>query len=402
MTTVAAMDAESEWQRQVEREGIEGTTPTTNGRRTVLLLVTLCATSTLFVLLPAHKNLQGISRTLNVDMPRGKQTGRISYAAMSMLLEEEEDRANDNGYADAEGDDSDSADAFLVENFWPRKTTDLAAAVAATSAASPESDTAIIISSSWIPTHPSTYMVDTVVNSTTNFIGLSPSTPIIITVDFLPSNSLTEEKQAALDAYVNALYKTYMTNPRVHVMASMEHWHIGGNVLKALALCQHHFPKVNYLHYMQHDFELVRPINHTALVKTMKNHPQVNYIRFKYKPREQTASFCGNENELTSILPVSGDQTNATIYHTAKYSDNNHFVRFDWYLKFVISPLGFYKRPPENPSQLQANLACASNSSMGLYTYGRPDQKESPVLRHLDGRQTRTNSGGQRFLRWQN
>jgi hypothetical protein len=42
-------------------------------------------------------------------------------------------------------------------------------------------DTAIIITSSPIPSHPSTYMVDQVVKSVDRLIGLSPGAPIFIT-----------------------------------------------------------------------------------------------------------------------------------------------------------------------------------------------------------------------------
>lgn len=39
-------------------------------------------------------------------------------------------------------------------------------------------DTAIIITSSYIPSHPSTYMIETVVNSTKELVGLSDTAPI--------------------------------------------------------------------------------------------------------------------------------------------------------------------------------------------------------------------------------
>lgn len=39
-------------------------------------------------------------------------------------------------------------------------------------------DTAIIITSSYIPSHPSTYMIETVLNSTKQLIGLSETAPI--------------------------------------------------------------------------------------------------------------------------------------------------------------------------------------------------------------------------------
>ena len=48
---------------------------------------------------------------------------------------------------------------------------------------SPADDTAIIITSSWIPSHPSMYMIEMVLNSTNLIAGLSPSAPIFITID---------------------------------------------------------------------------------------------------------------------------------------------------------------------------------------------------------------------------
>ena len=43
-------------------------------------------------------------------------------------------------------------------------------------------DTAIIITSAWMPSHPSTYMIEMVMNSTKLLTGLSPTAPIFITI----------------------------------------------------------------------------------------------------------------------------------------------------------------------------------------------------------------------------
>jgi hypothetical protein len=128
----------------------------------------------------------------------------------------------------------------------------------------------------------------------------------------------------------------------------------------------------------------------------MKAHPEVNYIRFKYKPYESDPAICGqNVTEITIVSsspisdsnqPIDDENTieNGNLYLSSKYSDNNHLVRFDWYRQMIAS-LGFFKRAPEDPFSYKAGRECLL---MGLYVYGRPSKREPPVLRHLDGRHT--------------
>jgi hypothetical protein len=133
----------------------------------------------------------------------------------------------------------------------------------------------------------------------------------------------------------------------------------------------------------------------------MKEHPEVNYIRFKYKEYEANPQICG-EN-VTQFPVISGHSKNlndtvedGNIYKTSKYSDNNHLVRFDWYLNSVIAPLGNFKRFPENPMMYKAERKC---EDFGLFTYGHLNGRmalyEAPVLRNLDGRKTTSNITGE-------
>ena len=279
-------------------------------------------------------------------------------------------------------------------------------------------DTAIIITSAWIPTHPSTKMIDEVITTTRSKIrGLASTAPIYVTVDHLLPKMLKQitdeerkERQATLDGYVTALYEKYLLDESIHIIANMENWHIGGSTYKALKLIQNHYPSVEYLYYMQHDFSWVRDVNHTALLETFKTYPEVNYIRFKYKPREGKAETCGkNYTQLTVVSqPDSTDSDNnnnnnnnmnlvenANIYHTSKYSDNNHLVRFDWYMETIgsfgkVNPANI-KRPPE--AIMQARAKSQGCHALGMYTYGRPGKRDEPVIRHLDGKRTKTLEG---------
>eukprot|EP00970_Alexandrium_tamarense_P004997 scaffold811_cov214-Alexandrium_tamarense.AAC.3 len=95
----------------------------------------------------------------------------------------------------------------------------------------------ILQSSSWIPTHPSTNMTDTVVDSVHNYLkGLSPSTPIFITIDtFVHGTSILSTKDdaetltrklEALEEYTKRLFETYLSDTRVHILPAMSNLHM--------------------------------------------------------------------------------------------------------------------------------------------------------------------------------
>ena len=227
-------------------------------------------------------------------------------------------------------------------------------------------DTAILITSAWIPTHPSTEIIERVINSTARLRGVSPHAPIFVTIDHFKTKA-TPQQVAALDKYTLNLQKIYLLDPAVHIIPSMEHWHIGGNVLKGLQLIQQHFPKVEFLYSLQHDFEFIRDVDHLGLAQILRDRHDVNY------KRNDMDRLCGNP------LAIRIGQSDTVITKSSKYSDNNHLVRFEWYKNDVIEALGHLKRPPESPMMFKS----AQCEKQGLYTYAL---SEAPVIKHLDGR----------------
>mmetsp|Transcript_21907 Transcript_21907/g.45618 ORF Transcript_21907/g.45618 Transcript_21907/m.45618 type:complete len:322 (+) Transcript_21907:326-1291(+) len=253
-------------------------------------------------------------------------------------------------------------------------------------------NTAIIITSSWVPSHPSTRMIDKVIDSRKFLVGLPSSTPIFITVDGIPEENFdnftdTQQKLKDLDGYTTALFHRHLKNPNVHILVSSEHLHIGGSVFKAMTLIQIHYPSVEYLYYLQHDFNFVKEVDHLALVDVMEKHPsEVNYIRFKYQYVQERFLHCGNLRTIKHPFSpefTDGLEKDFMVLEPSKtYSDNNHFVRFQWYFQTILSIKNF-RRPPEGPLQRRQGDLCAQNKTMGLYVYQPPH-----VLRHLDGRGT--------------
>ena len=320
--------------------------------------------------------------------------------------------------------------SFDPSKLWSEDIEDMYSSSAATGSPdvravnmSEEPDTAIVITSSWIPSHPSTNMIETVVNSTVHLKGLSPSTPIIITIDtFVHGSSILSTKDdaathskklEALEEYANRLFEKYLPNPRIHVLPGMSNLHIGGSTYKAVSLIEKHYPSVKYLYYLQHDFYFVKHVDHRLLVNLMEQYPsRVNYVVF---PKRWNVNLeCGNEtaivlnhttipedttttqlsfgnttsNNRTTSTPIANEndprwtEPTLTISPSGKYSDNNHFVRFKWY-KETLESLVFLGRPPEFPLQKRAFDTCRENKGIGLWVY------DQVVTLHLDGRNTK-------------
>ena len=260
-------------------------------------------------------------------------------------------------------------------------------------------DVAIVITSSFIPSHPSTYMVEMALNSTKHLVGLSPTAPIFITVDHFPFTEFEggnppalQEMIEKLEEYTVSLFNRYLTNPRIHIIPAVKNNHVGGSVMKAINLISVHYPSVKWMYYLQHDYFFTTDIDHTALADTMERHREVNYVRFPMRPPHRFRQACGDApvveyNSTIGTSAAEGDGGDKTTFATSvfelsptpDYSDNNHFVRFEWY-KRTIASLLFLERFPENPLQGRANTACYNNQSMGLYLY------HEQSIKHLDGR----------------
>lgn len=247
-------------------------------------------------------------------------------------------------------------------------------------------DTAIIITSSPVPSLPSTYMVEMVINSTKRIRGLSPTAPIFVTIDIFHQNKLRgltdaefKEHSMKLEQYSINLYNLYLRNTNVHVIPNMRHNHIGGSTMKAMNLIEQHYPTVKYLYYLQHDFYFAKDVDHNALVSAMIEHPTLNWVRFMKNKRPKKG--CADMQEIKlkgqgaiSLAPTSG------------YTDNNHLTRLQWY-KEVIKSLENLERAPEGPLQNRAWAFCDNSNATdvigGLYVYSEAD-----VIAHLDGRHT--------------
>jgi hypothetical protein len=143
-----------------------------------------------------------------------------------------------------------------------------------------DTSTSIIITSSLIPTHPSTNMIDLVVESCFKYLkGISPTVPIYIGVDMMPDKNKTPEKLNQLAQYIANLETRYANQSNIIIVPQDVHRHLAGMVNNTLSLI-----KTKYVYVLQHDFPFARDVDHRNLVKSMEEYPEyLRCVRFNYK-----------------------------------------------------------------------------------------------------------------------
>jgi hypothetical protein len=140
-------------------------------------------------------------------------------------------------------------------------------------------DTSVIITSSLIPSHPSIEMINKTMHSLKYLSGLSPASPIFIAVDGLPAARASTNNTKRLAQYVALLNSTYADQSNIAIVPSDVHLHVAGSVNSVL-----HLVKTKFVYVLQHHFPFRREINHTAIVKSMREYPKIlRCVRFYYR-----------------------------------------------------------------------------------------------------------------------
>ena len=249
-----------------------------------------------------------------------------------------------------------------------------------------DKETAVLITSNWIPSAPKIDIIVEVIESLSQLKGLSPRAPVFVIIDHILSTDHKKQKNVifgkerletehTLEEYSMNLMRKYRNKPNVHIINNKINLHIGGNLNKTLHILD---DDTKFLYFLQHDFKFAKKINHTAIVKAMKDYPQkLKNVRFnKHKNKKRRRDPCWDEPDAQ--LQVEG----ATFTKTTSWSDNNHFASVDFF-KSMIEKVQAIARPLEAPMQhmMHSQKNC---SKWAQHLYGAPYQ--GPDIIHLDGR----------------
>lgn len=196
---------------------------------------------------------------------------------------------------------------------------------------------------------------------------------------FTPEEQLRQEER--LEQYVTALYTAFLNKPNYHIIVNAINQHMGGSVKKAIQLLDQ---RVKFVHYIQHDIVFVRDINHSALVKTLKEYPSiVKLVRFNiYNNVDDSDYKCWNQTEADVVKDVNEIQL--TRYW--KWSDMNHFTSVAHYNE-ILNHLKHTHDFIENymmASIKRYDKTCNTYNNFAPHLYGRIGAP--PAIVHKDGR----------------
>lgn len=161
----------------------------------------------------------------------------------------------------------------------------------------PHPDTTVIITSNYIPSHPSTAIIDETIDSLQFLEGLFPENcshhaapvPVIITVDgpYGRDRGPNSMRQQALTTYIKYLETRYKYNGHDNAQECRNRFNM--TILpqklnvKLIKNIQHalNFVKTEFVYVIQHDLPFVLPVSHSGLVATFRQHPDVlRLVRF--------------------------------------------------------------------------------------------------------------------------
>ena len=243
-------------------------------------------------------------------------------------------------------------------------------------------ETAIIISTHLVPSHPSLSILKETMDSWKYLSGLPANSQIIITVDGLADNTSTNRKSYFLlksnenenrrQQYIAALKEEFRHRENIKIMVNERHGHLGNILKNAVELLD---PRTEFVYILQQDLPFIRNINHTAIVKTRREYPEyVRLVRFSHRPNPILNKIpCWNQTE--PVQSVNGIH----LHKTSQWSDMNHWVDLKFYREHILSKINL-NNFPEVAMQSNAAKNC---SFYGPHMYGLPGEKA--FVKHTDG-----------------
>ena len=230
-------------------------------------------------------------------------------------------------------------------------------------------ETAVVISTHLISSHPSLDQLLTVLNSTKKyFIGLPVQAPLFITVDGILQTGQHNSRSSVdgtdannrdkYDLYLKALFKYFAGQDHVKILVAEKNLGLTGNLRRVMDNLD---KETKYMYVLQHDLPFVKEINHTAIQMTANSYPDIRIIRFQHKfnfrRRNSRVGTCETHEKDIVANGIS-------LTKFARWSDQNHFASVDHYRNDILP---YVTR--EFPEMNMMNIVALNCSYFGTHYY---------------------------------
>jgi hypothetical protein len=248
----------------------------------------------------------------------------------------------------------------------------------------PEDRLTVIISGSYLDSHPSITFVQEVIESL-ELTGIPHSTPLILSHDKIkPGTEGAEEKEKAYQEYFKNLGEYVKASPFKNITISQApEW---GHLTRTLKYTVSQV-KTKYMLVLQHDIHIRREIPVLDMIDLMETYKHVKHLRFNVRRNHPTFMWWdGYAGGSCLFSEEEYDDTRLCV--TPAWSDQNHLATKEYYENIVFPDC-------TNPDgeliwdfmENRLNGLCHHNHDRyGTYIYG--EYGAPRTSRHSDGRKS--------------
>jgi len=233
----------------------------------------------------------------------------------------------------------------------------------------------IIITCSFIPSHPSLYIIKKTIISL-NKINYNGEKKIKVILAHDHSNNSDYKKYLDnLNNYCNKINKEQNKFNYIIVKRN-NHGYLVGNIENALK-----YVDSKYILLVQHDFRFVRDIDIQSILEDMEKYPKLIYVRFN-KRTNLHRGFDKNENN-DLVWNKYNIQGNNEYISTSGWSDNNHLTTTEYYKNTIMKlckNVDFMEKKMNDLNKLK------KGEEINTFIYG--PVKHPRIIEHLDGKNT--------------
>ena len=233
----------------------------------------------------------------------------------------------------------------------------------------------IIITASHIPSHPSTYLITTTIESL-KYINYNGTEKINVYLSHDFSDNIN---------YINYIdnLKKYCKNFNKNtllfnliIIKKDTHGNLVGNIRNCLKYVNN-----EYLLIIQHDFPFCKNFKIENILKDMIKYPMLKHIRFNKRNNfKQNWDF-----DKINYFNNYNIKANNNYISTTCWSDNNHLTRKSYYDNFIMKisedgeSMEFFLKKINKKKKINGNFLL-----YGTYIYGKIG--ETKYINHLDGK----------------
>jgi hypothetical protein len=224
----------------------------------------------------------------------------------------------------------------------------------------------IIITCSFIPSHPSIYHIKKVIESL-EYTKYKKDTPIILAHDYNSSDNYL--------LYLKNLKEYISDKSNIKIVVRESHGHLTGNIRNAMI-----YVNTKYVLIIQHDFQFIRKFNINKIMKDMDKNIILKHIRFN--KRKTIKKGCDRLNNLFG-KKIKCDNYN--YIRTPGWSDNNHLCPTKYYKNVILKECK--DGEPMEKYLIKKSINKIIHQRYGTYIFG--NLNEEPYIYHSDGRQNK-------------